>query len=111
VTATREEDREVHEAKRVSATDPAARAAMLEAEAAALRMRIDELLDELGRRRRRRTLERVVRVAGPPVAVAALLAAGVAVTLAVRQRTRPWYVRAGTVARGTAVRAGRMFRS
>jgi len=95
----------------MSATDPTARAAMLEAEAAALRMRIDELLAELGRERRRRTLGRMARLGGPPMAAAVLIAAGVVVTLMVRWRTRPWYVRATVAARSRAARSGRVFLS
>jgi hypothetical protein len=101
----------LQEAKRMSATDPAARAAMLEAEAAALRMRIDELLAELGRERRRRTLGRVARLAGPPLAATVLVGAGVVVTLIIRRRTRPWYVRATDAARSRAARSGRVFLS
>jgi hypothetical protein len=80
-----EEDLPLDETTGSSESDPT-RSAMLAAEAAALRLRLDELLEELGRRRRRGALASAARYAIPVTAVA-LLAAGVSLYV-IRRRGR-----------------------
>lgn len=80
----------------LSATESRSRAALLEAEATALRQRVDQLLDELDRRRRRAVggLATVRRYALPAVVAAAVIGGG-ALGVARWRRATPWYVRRG----------------
>jgi hypothetical protein len=87
----------------LSSADSRSRAALLEAEATALRQRVDQLLDELDRRRRRAAggLTAVRRYALPALIVVAAVGGG---TLAVARwrRATPWYGRRGKVLRRSA---------
>jgi hypothetical protein len=80
----------------VSPPDPARRAA-LEVEAAALRQRLDELLDELDLRRRRTAgaVALLRRYAVPTLVAAAVISGGVYAAIVWRERRiAPWYARA-----------------
>jgi hypothetical protein len=91
------------ETRRLSAAEPVSRAALLEAEADALRARLDELLDELDRRRRRAAggMALLRRYAIPAVVAAAVLSGGIYAVVRWRERGMgPWYARRGGSLRG-----------
>jgi hypothetical protein len=73
--------------------DPEARARMLEAEAETLRRRLDELLDELDRRRRRAAggLALLRRYGVPALVAVAMMSGGVYAVTRWRRRRAPWY--------------------
>ena len=80
--------------------DPAARTAALENEAAALRERLDTLLDELDRRRRRTRLElSKLRRYGVPSILGAAIVIGVVSALIYRGRTQSRFERVLRAAR------------
>ena len=81
--------------------DPAARTAALENEAAALRERLDTLLDELDRRRRRARadLSKLRRYGVPTILGAALLAGAISAFVSYRRRPRSRLQRALRAAR------------
>jgi hypothetical protein len=86
----------------VSPIDPNTRAAALEAEAEALRRRLDELLDELDRRRHRAAgAVGLWRKYGVPVLLAAVVLSGGAYAVVSwrARRKQLWYQRAGAVVR------------
>jgi hypothetical protein len=87
----------------LSSPDPRSRAALLEAEATALRQRVDQLLDELDRRRRRAAggLAAVRRYALPALIAVAVVGGGTLAMVRWRRAT-PWYGRGGKVLRRSA---------
>jgi hypothetical protein len=78
--------------------DPRRRATLLESQAEELRQRLDALLDEIGRHRRRSSGELARRYAVPALCTLALAGAGLFFLVGWRRRRREVWVRLGAQA-------------